>query len=123
MTQSTSIRRLSADEAVTLQVLAASWPVGTRVRHGHSMWLGRIVPGDSAGCPGTHIGTAPAHCLLPAAAGHDDGAVCVQWDHPDTQPGAENRDPVAVWPDPQIGPAWMRPGVLRLVRVRERSVR
>lgn len=112
--------------AVVVQLLAAAWPVGARVRHKHSMWLGTIVPGYRAGCPGAYVGTAPAHCYVPAMAGLEPGAVCVQWDHPDTQPGAPERGPIGgPWPHPQIGPAWIRPGVLRVVRreLRERRPR
>lgn len=111
-------------ELVVIQRLAARWPVGARVRHKHSMWLGAIVPGDPAQCPGIWTGYAPAHCYIPAAVHLDQGAVCVQWDHPDQQPGAPERGPLNdVWPHPRIGPAWIRPGILRLVRERERRTR
>jgi hypothetical protein len=114
----------TVDEAVIVQLLAARWPVGTRVRHKHSMWLGTIVPDSPQNCPGRHVGIAPAHCYVPAMAGLEPGAVCVEWDHPDAQPGAPERGPIGEpWPHPRIGLAWIRPGVLRPVRERERRTR
>lgn len=105
------------DKLVEVQLLAARWPVGARVRHKHSMWVGTIVTGDPAGCPGMYAGVAPAHCYVPGDG--EPGAVCVLWDHPNTQRDAAQRPPVTgPWPHPQIGPAWIRPGVLRLARER-----
>lgn len=104
---------LTVEQAALLEDLAERWPVGQRVRHRRSAWYGTITPGTSADCPGVHIGPAPAHCVLPAGAGHLPGAVCVLWDHPSRQLGAGDRDPFrGEWPDPRVGPAWMRPGVL-----------
>lgn len=104
-------------EAAEWVALAEDWPVGRRVRHRYSMWVGTIVPGDAGDCPGAYVGTAPAHCLLPTDRGTVPGAVCVQWNHPDKQPGAAERAPLSgPWPHDAIGPAWMRPGVLRLLR-------
>jgi hypothetical protein len=120
MSASAAAAPTTVDQAVVVQLLAARWPVGTRVRHKHSMWSGIVVPGDRHECPGTYVGIAPAHCYLPAMTGLEPGAVCVEWDHPDTQPDADVRGPhTEPWP-PRIGPAWMRPGVLRVVRERER---
>ncbi|GLY81884.1 hypothetical protein [Actinoallomurus iriomotensis] len=114
----------TVDEAVVVQLLAARWPIGTRVRHKHSMWLGTIVPGNPETCPGAYVGIAPAHAYVAAMANLEPGVVCVQWDHPDTQPGFTERGPVdGPWPHPRIGLAWIRPGVLRVVRERERRTR
>lgn len=111
MTDTTTL--LTAEEATALRDLAARWPVGRRIRHRYSAWRGTIIAGAPDGCPGIYDGAAPAHCLIPADAGRLPGAVCVQWDHPSTQPGAADRDPFpGAWPHPRIGPAWMRPGVL-----------
>lgn len=110
----------TVDEAVVVQLLAVRFPVGTRVRHKHSMWVGTVMPANPHHCPGAYVGVAPAHCYVPG--GTEPGAVCVVWDHPDTQPGFTSRGPyTAPWPNPRVGPAWMRPGVLRLVRERRAS--
>ncbi|MDN3356030.1 hypothetical protein [Actinomadura sp. DC4] len=109
----------NVDQAVVVQLLAARWPVGTRVRHKHSLWTGVVAPGDPADCPGVYAGDAPAHAYLPAEQ-RDPGLVCVLWDHPNSQRDAAERRPHrGPWPHPEVGLAWMRPGVLRVARERE----
>ncbi|MEV5710079.1 hypothetical protein [Actinoallomurus sp. NPDC052274] len=116
-----SRKTVTATEAAQLQQLAERWPVGLRVRNKHTMWSGTIVSGRAADCPGAYTGPEPAHCFVPTETGEVPGAVCVQWDHPNTQPNADPAKPyTGVWPNPRTGPAWMRPGVLRPIK-RERT--
>ncbi|MGH3380398.1 MAG: hypothetical protein ACRDP6_37250 [Actinoallomurus sp.] len=119
----TPVVTATIDQVVVVQLLAARWPVGARVRHVHSMWIGTIVPGTPEDCPGAYVGVAPAHCYVPNGA-REPGLVCVTWDHPNTQRDAADRTPYAgPWPHPQIGPAWMRQGLLRLARDRTAATR
>jgi hypothetical protein len=79
--------------------LERNWPVGTRVRHVGSGWVGTVTRDTSEHAPPIVAGQAPAHGLLfaPPYCGRDVPAVVgIAWDHGEA---AEV--------------AWMRPGRLR----------
>jgi hypothetical protein len=81
-----------------LAELERDWPVGARVRHAGSGWLGTVTVDTTDQAPGIADGAHQAHGLLfePPYCGRDAAVVCVAWDGC----GAG-----------QV--AWMRPGQLR----------
>jgi hypothetical protein len=66
-------------ERHALAVLAATWPVGTRVVHEAGRG-GTVRLDNPAHVPGLHTGCPTAWCLTPGDSA--TGMVCVSWDNP-----------------------------------------
>lgn len=102
-------------EAV-LGALVRAWPVGTRVRHAVSGWVGTVRPDPDRSLDLARIASDGAHGLLFDAirerepAGRTPCVVCVVWDiTADDGPAS-----------PVDGPAWMRADRLRPAERRTR---
>lgn len=73
----------AGEVAAQLAELARRWPVGLRVRHTDSGWLGTVTADAPGQAPGITVGDEPAaHCLLfaPPYGQNVPAVVCVAWD-------------------------------------------
>jgi hypothetical protein len=94
-----AVRSVRVAVAEHLAALADRWPVGMRVRHAESGWVGTVTPDVCGEPPGFAVDGESAHCLLfepPYGRRPAPAVVCVAWDHPAA-----------------VEVAWMRPERLR----------
>jgi hypothetical protein len=81
-----AVAPVSPSVGTYLAALERRWPVGTRVRHAGSGWLGTVTADTSGQAPGitvgSDVGPGAAHGLLfePPYGRRVPAVVCVAWD-------------------------------------------